>query len=753
MNLKLIYYILVICECISFFFTSNKSFSQEVIESNAIKFDIQDYQLQNPLAGGLDNPIFSEADINRDGYKDLFIFDFNGKDVVCFLTVLNNGQLQRIYEPNFSNFSIFNKADWVFLRDFNGNGIEDAFVKKTINEQTWLSVYKGFFNEDILEFVEYKSKLTFLKNEYSEPIFTGKFELPAIDDIDGDGDLDILTYARNLGNLTFYKNNSTEIFGHKDSLNFEIATECWGGFLEVGDSVILSNTAGDCISDTAFVQNLTEIKNGIPNKKGIHNGATLLTLDIDNDLDKDLLLGDVFRSESLIMLENVQSNNADHIAKQTLCFPNYDFPIKLKYKPAAYSIDVDFDNKKDIIVSPFSNQLGNIENINVALFYKNEEGRFRFIERDWLAKDIIDVGSNSHPVTVDYNGDGLQDLVVSNYGFFNEEKPVNSQLFLFENIGSVDEPYFEFIDSNWLDLSSNLIGNSFAPAFGDIDNDNDVDVIIGLSNGELAYGENKSNSLSRFEIDNFEPFFGYIDAGQFAKPTMYDLNGDNYLDLFVGNDKGRILYFENKLLQGNQVYERTPDDDFFGEIQINEDGFFRTYAAPVIHEINSKPHLFVGGIDGSIKQFTNLKINEKAEIVNENLLKDFYGIYSKIAFLNQSENSSFFLGNIKGGLNYFIFDHKATATSYESSNEILIKKIKIYPNPAYNNVIIKIPELMINNTFVTIYASNGKPILSSFRIRNNIQNLKNIISSSGIYYIILENKQLEIKFSSQIIKI
>lgn len=743
----------MIYEVVALIFITMNSYGQDIVENINVEFILKDDRLNNPLTGGMENPIISEADINRDGYKDLFIFDFNGKDVVCFLTILHNGQLKRIYEPNFSNFSIFNKTDWVLLRDFNGDGIEDAFVKNSINEQTWLSVYKGFIDEDILGFIEYKSKLTFLKNEYSEPIFTGKFELPAVDDIDGDGDLDILTYARNLGNLTFFKNNSIEIFGHKDSLNFEITTECWGGFLEVGDSVILSNTPGNCIPDTTFVQNLMEVKNEISNKKGIHNGATLLTLDIDNDLDKDLLLGDVFRSESLIMLENVQSNNVDHIVKQTPCFPNYDFPIKLKYKPAAYSIDVDFDNKKDIIVSPFSNQLGNIENVNVALFYKNEEGRFRFIERDWLTKDIIDVGSSSHPVTVDYNGDGLQDLVVSNYGFFSEEKPVNSQLFLFENKGSMNEPCFEFIDSNWLDLSSNLIGNSFAPVFGDIDNDNDIDVIIGLSNGELAYGENKSNSLSSFELDNFESFFGYIDAGQFATPTMYDLNGDNYLDLFIGNDKGRILYFENKLLQGSQVYERTPDDDFFGEIQLNADGFFRTYAAPIIHKINSEPHLFVGGIDGSVKQFTNIKINEKANIVNENLLENFYGYYSKIAFLNQNENNGFFLGNIKGGLNFFIFDEKVTDASLEATNETLVQKIKIYPNPVYNDVIIKIPGLMINNTFVTIYASNGKPILGSFRITKNIQNLKNIISSSGIYYIILENKQLEITFSSQIIKI
>jgi len=695
------------------------SFGQKALENIDIEFSSNGQKFSNPLAGGLDNPIFSEVDLNNDGYDDLFIFDYNGKSISCYLTVSESNQFKREYAPQFSEYTSFNKSDWVLLRDFNGDGIKDAFVRNSQNEQAWLSVYKGFYEENILKFTKYKNELTFLNEELSTPLFTGSFELPAIDDIDGDGDLDIVTYAKSLGNLTLYRNNSVQVFNHADSLNFEIASECWGGFLEVGDSVVLSDTPNDCIFDTVLVQKLAETKNEIFKKTSLHNGATLLTLDVDNDNDKDLILGDVFRSESLILLENNQSNNTDHFTKQTLCFPNYDFPIKIKYKPAAYNIDVDFDQKPDLIVSPFSNQLGNIENIDVCWFYKNEDDRFKFIESDWLVKDMLDVGSGSYPVIVDYNGDGLQDLVISNYGFFSNDKPTNSQLFLFENIGDENKPYFEFKDSNWLNLNQYLTGSSFAPTFGDIDNDNDIDVIIGLSNGELAYGENVSNTLAHIEINSFESFFGFIDAGQYAVPTLYDINEDTYLDLLIGNESGRILYFENKLSQGAIIFERMADDDFFGEIQLSSADFFRTYAAPVICEIDDKPNLFVGCIDGSIQQFTNIGIDKKAQLIEQNLLSDFYGYYSKIAFLVQDEKMSFMLGNIKGGINHFHYDQKMGTSS--NNNQILNQAFKIYPNPVRDYVTIQVPESIKTNSFASIYKIDGTLALDAMQITNKNQ--------------------------------
>jgi len=90
-----------------------------MLENPNIEFSASSQKLSNPLAGGLDNPIFSEADLNNDGLEDLFIFDFNGKSVSSFITVSEDNQLKRVYASQFSDYAIFDKSDWVLLRDFN----------------------------------------------------------------------------------------------------------------------------------------------------------------------------------------------------------------------------------------------------------------------------------------------------------------------------------------------------------------------------------------------------------------------------------------------------------------------------------------------------------------------------------------------------------------------------------------------------------------------------------------------------------
>ncbi len=39
--------------------------------------------------------------------------------------------------------------------------------------------------------------------------------------------------------------------------------------------------------------------------------------------------------------------------------------------------------------------------------------------------------------------------------------------------------------------------------------------------------------------------FGLTDAGNYALPTFVDIDGDNDLDAFIGNEIGNILFHKN----------------------------------------------------------------------------------------------------------------------------------------------------------------------------------------------------------------
>ena len=122
------------------------------------------------------------------------------------------------------------------------------------------------------------------------------------------------------------------------------------------------------------------------------------------------------------MLQNGGSNNDALIIDQDLNFPSYNEPINLTRFPGAFYLDVDKDGLKDLLISP--NGVNVSENVKNSILYKNTGNlingniEFEYIENNFLAKGMIDVGSNSNPIIYDLNNDGAQDLVIANKGYF-----------------------------------------------------------------------------------------------------------------------------------------------------------------------------------------------------------------------------------------------------------------------------------------------------------------------------------------------
>ena len=72
-------------------------------------------------------------------------------------------------------------------------------------------------------------------------------------------------------------------------------------------------------------------------------------------------------------------------------------------------------------------------------------------------------------------------------------------------------------------------------------------MVVGAWNGKLYFYQNVG-SATRPEFVAVEgrksPFDG-IDVGRHAAPVLVDLDGDFDLDLIVGENKGRIFFFNN----------------------------------------------------------------------------------------------------------------------------------------------------------------------------------------------------------------
>lgn len=111
------------------------------------------------------------------------------------------------------------------------------------------------------------------------------------------------------------------------------------------------------------------------------------------------------------------------------------------------------------------------------------------------------------------------------------------------NTGSAAAPAFALPVANPFGYTSGS-GNA-APELADLDSDGDLDLLVGRSNGSLAYYRNTGSAAApAFAAPLVNPF-GLTGVVANAVPTIADLDDDGDLDVLVGNDDGDLAYFAN----------------------------------------------------------------------------------------------------------------------------------------------------------------------------------------------------------------
>lgn len=637
---------------------------------------------QNATVGGMNSPMFSEADFDRDGRQDVFAFDRIGNVRMAFRNASNPKNL--VFNPQFTA-KIPELNDWALLRDFDGDGAADIFTYNN-GAVGGIRVFKGKYvgdtlNFDRMNFAFQDNILSYpLSNGFKVNLYVNAVDIPAIDDIDGDGDLDILAFEVGGGHVFWYKNQSVERGFQRDSLIFQLEDRCWGKFFDSGfqPSVKLGTTT-TCA---------TNLRGGGVFASLRHPGATISTFDADNDGVKEALLGSVSYS-NITFLKNTGTRAEAFMATQENNFPSNTEGVDIPIFAATFFGDWDGDGLKDVVATTVAT--GTQESQKVSWLYKNigtnALPRFQFQKKDYVVGETVDLGSGANPALVETNNDGLLDLVVGNgasYLPFNER---NAQITLYRNVGTTTLPNFQLIDSNWLNFKALSGGdiNNFAPTFGDLDGDGDLDMLVGEDTGTFYYVENRSNSMTVLQMGTPVPFWKSMKSAAAPKPQIVDLDRDGLLDIVVGTRNQFIHFFRNKGTRTAPDFNPEANSKKLGGVDMRELGDPASYIAPQFVDFQGKWTLFCGSSSGRIWIFDSINnnVNGTFRLVNDDYgkLRDGWRTTPTIGNLISSDNKlEMLVGNLRGGLTAYKMSYNLNGTTPTQSIDNK-PFATIFPNP------------------------------------------------------------------------
>jgi len=669
-----------------------------------------------PWAGGLNSVRFSEIDLDLDGVIDLLGFEKHGNRLLPFLRQGSGFVYAPQYVRRFPDLH-----DWVILYDYNYDGKADIFTYGLAS----VRVFKNI-SDDTLRFELVADPLeAFYYNGYTN-IYASPDDYLVVDDIDGDGHLDLLNFWV-MGRYVHHLRNYASV---DESIDFRLEDECWGHFEEAADNNTVT-LFSDCDS-----------KSGEDHLR--HTGSSMLLHDFDANGLPDLLLGDVDSPYNILLYNHGTLSDARMTAQDTAWPPQ--MPIRLYSMPAASFVTLPGRSEPSLVVSPSDPSLTKSQDLNSVWVYDYDAQlqQYTLSQTDFLQGEMVDMGSGCRPVLYDYDGDGLTDLFIGNWGSFDSARVENgwltscfsSSVSYYRNTGTATAPAFTLQTHDFGNLKS-LGFKGLHPTFGDFDGDGLKDMLCGLDDGTLLLVPHQRLQTG---AGNFTAHYEGIDVGECCAPQLFDLDGDGNRDLIIGNRRGLLSYYRNV---GTNTPEFQKITDTLGGVDMRDFTLsYFGYSVPWFYrDVQHGTVLFCSGEQGEVAYFKDIDGNldglfEKAEA---NLVETIDGVAQEfregrrvaaaVSDLTGDGRPDLLLGNYAGGVAYFA---GALPPAHTSVSAYARAPLRVWPNPARDVVRV---EDAVPLQRVSVFDVYGRNILNI----NNIQDAKVEINisdfPSGIYLI------------------
>lgn len=363
----------------------------------------------------------------------------------------------------------------------------------------------------------------------------------------------------------------------------------------------------------------------------------------------------------LIFLTNI-SFSQNWIRVDSIFTPNEIQAISFS---SPFFCDIDGDGDLDLFLGSSS--------LNNVLFFRNVGSPEipRFIRDDNLLKEVNANeyhNSISYPFLADLDGDGDYDLILSSF----------RGLQYYKNVGDKTYPIFFKIDNFFFEVNK-YIGNDAKPAFVDIDVDGDLDLFIGIGESLfggptpgtiLGFRNTGRKVFPRFVLDK-SLTKGIQDLGLNAFPAFGDLNNDGKVELLVGRDQNTFAYFVNVGSKKNPQWVRKPMT--FGDLESKS-----YWKNPTFVDIDNDGDLdlIYGSADGELYFYRNIGNKNSPKFIREQQLFEpirISGGAASVSFADFDNDGDFDLlsGDYLGGFQYFKNEGSKFRPIFKKDNKIL----------------------------------------------------------------------------------
>jgi hypothetical protein len=687
---------------------ANLSYGQQlsVLSNTNVHFVNTNHDtLANVFAGGMNASQFGKIKLNADNIDDLVVFDRSSGVLSTFLaeknTFIHHPEYQLLFPP---------LSDWVLVKDYNADGKADLFTHTAAG----IKVYQNCTETNgMLQFKLVKNPL--LSKGFSGMINLqiNASDIPALADIDNDGDIDLVCFNfYNGSQLEYHLNNSIETYGHADSLIYKRVDDCWGGAEEIACGNFNFGLHCETKLRTSQIQRIQHVA-----------ASTLLAINLDGDGDQDLW---VVKDACTNIGQLLNKGTASHALfnKIDTLYPDGIRRPQFPMAAASFYEDINFDDLKDLIVS--TNAPVNTSNrgnySKNTLVYQNTGSNahpsFQYRQADFLQESMLDVGENATPAFVDFDGDADLDLLLGNRGKYDSiSNRFYSTLQAFQNIGSVTKPVYTLLHEDYWGLSKLNLTN-IKPYFTDLNHDLALDLVLISADNGLKNARYFLNTATKATTMAFDLSKGQVIVELNIKNTdnfcFADLNADGYDDLLIGKTAGNIEYWLRK-----------PESIAYNLVTANLGGLnnssTRSCPSPACSDIDQDGilDLMISDNSGYLYWYSNLPLLiqnnalPKEDTIATNAEKLIPNKYSKIGYfptltladLNHNSRPELFIGNAAGGLISF------TDTVKVVEKPTLPSSFKIYPNPSTNQLFTI---ETVDETLLDFYDVTGKNIINSF---------------------------------------